>query len=383
MKRIFFSFFTLFTLIFYGNMKAQTDTSLYYLLIGSYTEAPKSGKGIYVFEFNAANGAVKPVSVMEDVPNPSFLAATASGKQVYAVNELSAEREGGVSTFAFDQATGRLHFINQQPSKGGDPCYLSLSENEQQLFVANYTGGSLSVLPIAKDGSLQEASQHIEHVGSSKNKTRQEAPHVHDVQPNPAGTHVYAVDLGTDRIHAYPLSENGRQPLLVQESGIYQVKAGNGPRHLTFNKAGTRVYLIHELSGELSVYSVEKGPSFVPMQTVSLTDSGFQGEQSGAELMLSADKRFLYASNRGDANEISCYAVQEDGTLKLLKRTPSGGKAPRHFTIDPTGRFLLAANQDSDNVTLFSRNPETGSLKPIGRITGLGAPVYLLFIKKE
>lgn len=382
MKRTFLlSFF--FMLIFCSNMKAQTDTAMYYLLIGSYTEAPRSGKGIYVFEFNAANGNVKPVAVMDEVANPSFLTATADGRHVYAVNELSGDRQGSVSAFSFNPSTGILNLINQQPSKGGNPCYLTLSKEEQQLFVANYTGGSLSVLPIAQDGSLQAVSQHIQHVGQSKNKVRQEAPHVHDVHLNPTGTHIYAVDLGTDRIHAYPLSPNSRQPLLVQEAGIYQVIAGNGPRHLIFNKAGTRAYLMHELSGELSVYSIEKGPLFAPMQTVSLTDAGFEGEVSGAELMLSPDERFLYASNRGDANEISSYAVKEDGTLKLLNRTSSGGKAPRHFTIDPSGRYLLAANQDSDNVTLFSRDIESGRIKPIGRISGLGAPVYLLLIPKQ
>lgn len=347
----------------------------YHLLIGTYTSG--KSEGIYVYRFDTKTGLFSHEHTATGVTNPSFLVVSTDQKWVYAVNEESGAEAGKVSAFRFDSVTGSMEFINQQPSGGGAPCYLSLSANGQHLLVGNYAGGSLSVLPIQKNGALGVPIQTIAHSGSSINAERQEKAHVHATVFGPTGDSLYVSDLGTDKIYTYSYQPQAAHPLTPASVPFTLVEPGSGPRHLVFNQQGTYAYLVHELSATVAVFRHESG-SLTHLQTLPLAESGFTGEQGGAELQLSTDGRFLYASNRGNANEITVFAVdQEQGRLRTLGRQSTLGRSPRHFQIAPGGHFLLAANQDSDTVVLFKRDPLSGLLSPADSQLDIGTPVYL------
>ncbi len=355
--------------------QAKKENQHYHLLVGTYTNG--KSEGIYVYRFDAETGKLTHEHTAKGVTNPSFVIVSPNQQFAYAVNEQSGEKEGMVSAFRFNPANGSLDFINQQPSGGGDPCYLSLSPQANHLLVANYTGGSVSVLPVQENGSLKASVQTIEHEGSSLNPNRQEKAHVHSTVFDPNGEKVFVSDLGTDQVFAYAYEPEAEQPLLPAEAPFTAVDPGRGPRHLVFNKKGTYAYLVQELDASVAVFKHENG-KLTNIQNIPMAASDFKGEQSGAEVRLSPDGKFLYASNRGDANEITVFAIDEkQGTLKVLGRQSTLGRTPRNFIIDPSGRFLLVANQGSDSVILFKRDLKTGLLEPTDTRLDIGSPVYL------
>lgn len=365
-------------------LTAQDNDSNRYLnlLIGTYTSG--KSEGIYVYEFDTQTGKLKHKFTSKDIENPSFVTVSSDGKNVYAVNELSGDHPGSVSSYKFDSKTGEMQFLNNQPSGGGDPCYLTIDNQKRHLIVGNYTGGSLSVLPIQEDGSLAAPVQTVQHEGSSANKSRQEKAHVHSTVFTPSQNYLFVGDLGTDKVNAYEYQPaNKNEPLKPAISPFTQVEAGKGPRHIIFNESGEFAYLVLELTAEVNVYKHSDG-KLDHLQTISITTEGFDGEVGAAEIKLSPDGKFLYASNRGDANEIAIFKVnQQNGTLELSGIQSTLGKMPRNFMIDPTGKFLLVAHQDSDSIVIFSRNIETGLLTPIEETIEIGNPVYLKMVAVE
>ena len=353
----------------------KTDNNrYYYLLTGTYTSG--KSEGIYLYRFDTKTGKLTHEFTAKGVNNPSFLALSPDAKILYSVNETST---GSVSAFHFDKKNAQLRHINGQPSKGGAPCYLSTTGNGRHLFAGNYSGGNLSVFPILKDGSLGAAVQTIVHEGSSVNKSRQQKPHVHSTVLTPDEKYVVVGDLGTDKLYAYPYNpENNAEPLQLSEHSTTPVKPGSGPRHLIFNRAGDIAYVVQEITAEIGVFRHTNG-KFEHLQTLPMTADDFKGAVGAAEVRISPDGKFLYASNRGDANDISIYAIdKKEGALRFIDRQSTLGKTPRNFIIDPTGNFLLAANQNSDNIIVFKRNKRNGKLKPTGNKVEVGNPVYLL-----
>lgn len=358
-------------------LAAQTSPKSrhYHVLTGTYTHG--KSEGVYVYRFDTRTGELSHVHTASGIHNPSFVTLSPDGRYAYAVNEQSGDKEGMVSAFRFNQSTGALELLNQQPSGGGDPCYLTVDKHGKHLFVGNYTGGSLSVLPILTDGRLGDPVQTIEHEGSSVNENRQEKAHVHSTVLTPDEQYLFVGDLGTDRINIYKYNREASRPLQPAEPAYTAVTPGSGPRHLIFNDSGTYAYVVLELTAEVGVFRHRDG-KLEQVQTVSMTADDFEGEVSGAEIRLSPDGKFLYASNRGDANEIVAYSVDsQDGTLSFIERQSSGGETPRNFVIDPSGRYLLAANQDSDSIIIFERDQQKGTLRPTGKKTEVGNPVYL------
>jgi 6-phosphogluconolactonase len=348
----------------------------YHLLVGTYTSG--SSEGINVYRFDSKTGKLSHVYTEAGVKNPSFVTLSPDARYAYAVNELGGEEHGMVSAFRFHKESGTLEFLNQKPSKGDHPCYLSMDEKGKHLFVGNYTGGNLSVLPVKADGSLGEPIQKIDHEGSSVNQARQEKAHVHSTVFSPEERHLFVGDLGIDQIKVYAYDRQASKPLQEMKDCHQEVKSGSGPRHLIFDEDGKYAYLVLELTAEVSVFRHDKG-KLENIQIISMTAPDFEGEVSGAEIRISPDGKFLYASNRGDANEIAIYAIdQQKGTLKMLGRQSSMGETPRNFMIDPSGRYLLAANQDSNSIIVFERNQRSGMLSPTGTKVEVGKPVYLL-----
>jgi 6-phosphogluconolactonase len=350
----------------------------FFLFTGTYTS--EKSKGIYVHRFNASDGSAKAISIEENVENPSYLAISPSGRFLYAVNENGGEKPGEVSAFSFDHTNGKLSFINKQTTGGDHPCYLSVDESGKWLLVGNYSGGNLSVFPLNDDGSIMPATQSIQHKGESVNKQRQEKAHVHAVVFSPDQKYVLTPDLGIDKVMIYRFDEQNEKPLSENDAAFGESKAGSGPRHISFHPALPYVYLMEELSGTVTLFHFENG-KLEPKQTISSHPENFKGKIGSADIHVSPDGKFLYASNRGDANSIAIFSIDAStGLLKSVGFQSTLGKTPRNFVIDPSGNYLLVANQDSDNVVVFKRNKQTGGLLATGREIKIPNPVCLKLI---
>jgi len=342
------------------------------LIVGSYTNSCES-MGIYVYEFDSETGKSKFKNVSESIVNPSYLTISADRKVIYSVSENGGKSK--VNTSQYNKKSGKLNMIESQPSEGADPCYIINDDNN--VLVANYSGGSIAVFKKQKNGILGKAVQVIQHEGQSANANRQESAHVHMVQITPDRKYVLANDLGTDRIYVYRYNADSQKEILTLKDTV-PIKTGSGPRHLTFSPNGKYVYLLQELDGTVTVFAYADG-RLKKVQETSVVRPSFQGEIGAADIHISADGLFLYATNRGDANTISLFAIGDKGKLTHMNTISSGGKGPRNFAIDPTGNWVLIAHQYSNDVQVFSRNKVTGELVNSGNKIELCSPVCLVF----
>lgn len=355
--------------------KKNTTPKTFNLIIGAYTNNGKS-KGMAVYRFYAETGRLAYLSQSPEVSNPSYLAVSNNNKFVYAVNEND---NGEVSAFAFEPKTGSMTFINKQPTLGGAPCYISVDKKQKNIFVANYSGGNIAVLPLKEDGSIGQAVQTIRDSGHGIDKDRQEKAHVHTAVLSPDEKYVLYTDLGNDKINITKYRGSKENPLVPANPAYTSVTPGYGPRHLAFSNDSKHLYLITEMGSSVVVFDYDNG-KLKQKQNVTLLPDGFTGQTGAADIHISPDGRFLYASNRGDANDISVFSVNaETGQLTFVERKSTLGKGPRNFAIDPTGSFLLIANQNSDSVIVFKINKETGSLSPTANRIEIGMPVCLKF----
>jgi len=347
------------------------------LLIGTYTNTGKS-EGIYVYDFDLGTGKAFRRSV-EAAINPSFLTLSANRANVYAVTQTD-DGKGAVNAYAFDDATGQLMLLNQQLVQASGPCHITTDSKGRYVIVSNYSDGRVSVLPINEDGSLAPLVQLIQHEGSGPNSDRQKSPHVHSAFFSADEQQVYVQDLGTDKINIYDFRpENATSPLVPAQQSFVKGSPGGGPRHAAVSSDGTYVYLVEEMLANVVVFKKEGG-DLKPIQTISVNEASYEGIDGAADIKLSPDGKFLYASNRGDAHTLAIYHVNsDDGTLTKVGNQSTLGKRPRNFTISPDGKYLLAANQETDNVVIFARNPSTGLLKDTGYRIDVGAPVCLVF----
>jgi 6-phosphogluconolactonase len=350
------------------------------LFIGTY--AKEKSEGIYRGRLDLTSGSLRVESGAKGITNPSFLAIDGSRGRLYAVNE-TAEFEGrpggSVSAFAIDPKTADLRFLNRQSSHGGDPCHLTLDHTGRYVLVANYSGGNIAVLPVKEDGSLGEATDVVQHQGSSVTP-RQTAPHPHSVNVDVSGNFIYVPDLGTDRVMIYRL-DAGKGKLLPATRGWAGAKAGAGPRHMVFHPDGRNAYVLNELDTNVTRFAVDRSTGALEQkQAISTVPRDFTGANFPADIHLSSTGDFVYCSNRGH-DSIAVFAVdRKTGELSILQVQPTGGKWPRNFTIDPTGRYLLVANQRSDSITVFSVDQKRGTLAPLRQQIEIPMPVCLKFL---
>ncbi len=349
--------------------------SNYNLLIGTYTNTGKS-EGIYTYNFNTINGNTKLKQVTKDVANPSFLVLSPDKKFAYAVNETGPTST--VSAFKYNAATGAFTFLNKVDSEGADPCYLT-ADNDN-VIVANYSGGSLAVFKRKANGSLSNAALVIKHTGKSiDTKGRQESAHVHMVKFTPDKKFLIVNDLGEDRVYTYNYNPKSKDKVLTIKS-VLKTNPGTGPRHITFSPNGKFAYLAHEFNGSITAFYYNNG-TLNKIQEIGTAPKDFAGKIDGADIHVSADGKFLYETNRGDANSISVFSILPTGILKFVETVSTLGKGPRNFAIDPSGKFLLVAHQYTNNVVIFKRNAITGKLTDSGKRIEVGAPVCLVFTK--
>jgi 6-phosphogluconolactonase len=350
------------------------------LLVGTYTNG--ASKGIYVYRFNSATGTAALASTAA-TSNPSYLAVSSNQRYVYAVNEDADSTVpyggGSVTAFAFDRRTDSLTALGQQPSGGRHPCYISASNNGRWVIVGNYSTGTVAVLPILKGGGLGALVQRQEHTGGGPNLARQRSAHVHGTVLTSSNKHLLVPDLGVDVVFAYPFDAATGQ----LGPAVYPMVAtapGSGPRHIVLNQANNRAYLTEELTGNVTVFSLRKG-ALARLQTLSAHPVGYTGPISSADIHLSPDGRFLYCSNRGASNTIAIFAVnKKTGLLTAVGHQPTLGETPRNFSFDPSGQFLLVANQQSSNIVIFKVNKQTGLLTDTGQRIEVPNPVCLKWI---
>ena len=350
-------------------MFAQNST--YRLLIGTYTSPDKS-QGIYSYSINMKTGDFTQQSVAKGISNPSFLALTPDKKFVYSVSENG--DASSANAFQFDNKTGKLTFLNTYQTKGTDPCYIATTTNH--VFTANYSGGSVSVFGRKADGSLTDVMQIIQHVGKSVNAERQGEPHVHQIIVSPDKKYTLVNDLGTDKVTVYAYNPLAKSDILTPVDTL-NVKPGSGPRHSVFTKDGKRLYLVHEIDGTVSVLGMTNGKLKLLQETTLDRKAGIVN--GAADIHLSPDEKYLYATNRGSADDITCFSVATDGKLKFKQQIHTGGKVPRNFAITPDGQYVFVGHQSTDNIVIFKRNIQTGLLTDTGKQLKVGSPVCLLF----
>ena len=366
---------------------ANPDKAPFYLTyIGTYTTKQES-KGIYAYNFNPATGEFTPIGLVAETTDPSFVAVHPNGKYLYAVNEVgdyNGEKSGAISSFEIDRKTGKLKFLNQVSTHGAGPCFVSLDKTNRFVLVANYDGGSVATFQIEPDGSLSAARGFVQHSGHGLDKERQEAPHAHWIATSPDNRFALVADLGLDDVLVYKFDDV--QGKLTPNSPPYaEVKPGSGPRHLAFAPNGKFAYLITEMASTVVSFSWngEKG-TLNTLQTLPNLPKDYNGLKEAAEITVHPNGKFVYASNRGSANSIAAYKVDgAKGTLTPIGIFPSGGKIPRHFTIDPTGKFLITANADSNNLVTFKIDENTGALTPTGKEVSALSPQCIAFAGEE
>jgi len=349
----------------------------FYLLIGTYTTG--NSEGIYVYDFQTEHAVSGRLHVARGIRNPSYLAISPDNKYVYAVSEIGdADKGGRVFAYAFDPRSGTLRPLSNQPSGGDDPCYVAVDDAGQWVIAGNYSSGTVKAMR-SRDGVLEDNPVVIRHSGSGPNKERQEKPHVHSTLFSKDNRFLYVADLGIDQVMTYAFRSG--DGALVKVSSV-SVEPGGGPRHMDIHPNGRFAYVLEELKGRVSVYGIdESSGAWTWIESVPSTAAGFSGFAGSADIHVSGDGKFLYASNRGDANDIAIFSVnRRNGRLRKMGHQPVLGVAPRNFTLDPSGRYLLVANMKSDQVVIFERNRRNGKLKDTGKRIDVPTPVCLKWI---
>lgn len=350
------------------------------IYVGTYTS--KTSKGIYVGRLDLATGGLALEGVAGETKNPSFLALHPTHRFLYAVGEISdfaGKRTGAVSAFGIEPKSGRLQMLNQQSSGGAGPCHLVVDQTGRNVLVANYGGGSISVLPIREDGDLGPATAFVQHQGSSVDPRRQQGPHAHSINLDPANRFAFVADLGLDKIMVYRF-DAAAGTLAPNDPAWASVAAGSGPRHFAFHPGGHFAYVINELKSTLTAFRYDASRGILDeVQTVSSLPAGPVEGNTTAEVQVHPSGKFVYGSNRGH-DSIAVFAVDAaTGQLQLVEHESTQGKTPRNFGVDPTGQFLLACNQGSDTIVGFRIDQQTGALTPTGQKLDVPSPVCVKF----
>ena len=356
----------------------------YLMFFGTFTD--KDSKGIYACRFRPDTGKLTPVTLAGETANPSFLAVDPTLHYLFAANAIgdyNGTKSGSVSSFAIDRRSGKLTALSTVASRGPGPCYVTVDKGGKHVLVANYTGGSVAVLPVKADGKLSEASDFIQHHGSSVDPTRQGEPHAHSVVLSADNRFAVVNDLGLDKLLVYRFGPE-KGTLKPNDPPAGSVKPGSGPRHFAFHPNGRFAYAINEMGNTITAFDWNGDlGTFHELQTVPTLPQGFTGENTTAEIAVHPSGRFLYGSNRGH-DSIVVFAIDPaEGTLRFVEDVSTLGKEPRNFALDPTGTYLFAANQNSNTVVVFRVNQKDGRLTPAGQKFEVPSPVCVTFVAAE
>ncbi len=344
-----------------------------FVFFGSYNWN-KGAEAVYVYELDTETGKLTKVTSSSDVINPGYITVSNDGKYVYASSDAKTPNYGTVSSFAFDLDKKSLTFLNQQKTGGENPVYVNVDKTGKWLINVTYNQPTISVFPLLENGKIDSIAQHFKFTeGSGVNPTRQEKAHTHSAVFTPNYKTVLFADLGADKILQYPFDTNQKQPLIDSKSSFINTKPGSGPRHITFSKDGKIAYSIEELAGMISVYDFSEN-KLKEIQRIATHPDKIKDGFESSDVHISPDGKFLYATNRGIENNIAIFKVLNDGKLESIGYQKTGGKHPRTFAIDETGKFIIVTNVNSQDVTVFRRNLETGMLKKVGKPVKINHP---------
>lgn len=350
------------------------------LLVGTQTAA--TSKGIYAYTFDSATGDLKQTGLAAAADNPTFLSLSPRGDMVFVANELDqyeGKPGGAVSSYALNKSEAKLIKISEVASLGAATCHVAVDRTGRSVFAANYTGGSAASFSVSDDGRLSPAVSFEQYTGHGPDHERQETAHAHRVTPSPDNRFLLINDLGLDKIHIYHLDADHAK-LTPNDPPAWNSTPGSGPRALRFHPNGHWAYCVTEMSSSVILLHWDKKlGTLETVQTVSLRAEDFHGMSTGCDIVFDHHARFAYVIDRFDDIIVTFSISPKDGKLTFLQRISCGGKVPRHLTLDPTGNWLLVANQISDNITVFARNPLTGQLDPAPKSFPLSTPQCLLF----
>jgi 6-phosphogluconolactonase (cycloisomerase 2 family) len=359
-------------------------------------EGSKSnGHGIYLFQMNPATGALSARKLFADDSNPSWLAFDSSRTHLYAANETSTfqgANSGSVSAFSIDRSNGDLTLLNTISSQGAGPCYLSVHPSGKYLLIANFGGGTVTVLPIGLNGELGAASDVKQdrgtvgpiHPTSAPRGNfaifgHDDGPHPHMIQADPTGRFVLVSDLALDKIFIWKFDIQ-KGTLTANDPASVSLPPGDGPRHFVFHGNGQRLYSLQEQGSTVVLFDFDATSGrLTAKQTISTLPKGFTGTSFASGIMLSPNGRFLYAANRLH-DSIAIFSIGKGGALTWVDAVWTRGDFPRAINIDPTGNFLCSCNQRSDAITTFRINRETGALTFTGYYASVGAPAAIIFL---
>ena len=370
MKRFITFFLCTFFIMATNHANGETLQRVY---IGTYTNG--DSEGIYQLDFNPENGDIKLVGLAAETGSPSYLVEHPTLAILYA-----AASGDSLRAFSINKASGNLTLLNEQPSGGRGPCHITISPDGQRVATANYGGGSVSFFGTEKNGALTKSVAFFQHEGSSANPKRQEGPHAHSVNFDLTGRYCVAADLGTDELRVYHYNQTDGAVTAHAPSAV-STAPGAGPRHFCFHPNNKNAYVVNELDNTVTAYAWDfKQGILNPIQTLGTLPSSFEGNNSTAHIITDPKGRFLYASNRGH-DSIAVFGIASGGKLDARGHTSTGGVRPRNFGVDPTGNYLLAANQDTHNVVVLKINQQDGTLTPTGKEVKVPNPVCVLFAR--
>ena len=343
------------------------------LFAGRYTD--NGGKGLYLFDLNREEGTFKELSEADAGPNPSYFCISKKRGLIYAANEVmqfNGVNGGGVTALRYDPKNGTMEKVKDLLVPDGGPCFISLAPDENYLLLANYSSSSIAVVKLDVNGIPESVSDKISFPENDGNVS-----HPHMISFGPDGKKVYQTDLGLDRIVIYDF-DNQTGKLTQSANASVNFPKGTGPRHFVFNSAGTKMYVICELNSTISTLDVDKSGGLKIIQTLPAVAPDFKGESNCGDVHLGNNEQYLYGSNRGE-NTIVIFKIETEGKLKLAGRTSCGGDWPRNFVIDPSGKYLLTANQKSGNIVLYKIDPKSGLPVATSKEFKIDSPVCLKF----
>lgn len=363
-----------------GFASAQSSVSGKLLLVGTQTSG--TSKGIYAYDFDPVTGDLTKAALAAATANPTFLVTSPDRKTIYAVNEteeFNGQKSGSVSSFSLDTATGVLTQISQVASKGASPCHVATDHTGSSVFAANYTGGSAVSYHVTDQNHLSDSVSFFQYTGHGPNAARQEGPHAHRVTVSPDNNYLLVNDLGLDLIHIYKFDATTGK-LTPNEPPAWTAPAGSGPRALLFHPNGKWAYCVTEMTSQVIVlkWNADSG-SLETKQILQLPLQPSSGPITGCDIVLDKEAHFAYVANRGD-DFIATLSISAGGShLAFQRRSSCGGKVPRHLALDPTERYLLVANQASDNIAVFLRDKISGRLSGTGKSFAISKPQCIVF----